>query len=768
MNMASLPDIRLDDRNWEELRDELVRRIPVHSEAWTDHNPSDPGIVLLELFAYLGENLLYRMNRAPEKARREFLNLLNIPLQTATLAKALVRFELPKGQVAPVNLPFGGSAPRTLVSAGRIEFQVSDELTVLPLETRAYVKQPVAEPATEIVGAEGMDFLLQDHYAAAGKSAPAMSSHGYYQSVPLPEVESGILPPVTAIAATLDRTLWIALLAPEPLIKGFEGGTLLSRMQQLRLAIAGKSLSIGVRVDDALCGAEDHRACPEPGSEADRLPLDWHIGTGRFNPADQPLVENIVYQRLTVVSDQTEGLTRSGVVRLQLPPAQPGGVTRFNDWAGLLDPDLLGVGELPPRLEQADDQARVLTWIRVRRPGEDSPQPRLHHLAGNTVAVEQAVTAAGELLGYGSGQTAQQVQLSKSPLLADTLLLQLREAGQWENWQQTESLTLSLPDDRHYELDLNSGVIRFGDGIHGRIPRPGEAIRCLSYRYGGGVAGNVPAEAINKIRAEGSASSLKCSNTFAASGGADGETIPDAIDRIPRWMRHRERAVAAEDFVELAQNTPGVDVGRVHVLPRHKPHERIDQVPGVVTLVIVPAYDPLHPDEPVPDQIMLRRVCEELEFRRLVTTELYVTPPQYVPLWVSVAFEIEAGYGFETVRRWIELAVRQYLAPLPPYGPAGQGWPFGRAVSAADVEAAVLKVEGVRLVAEVLLEGDEIDATGKVTTGSGKIRLHPWQLPVLRGVQVAAAENAEPIEREEPAAGGDPDQFPVPVEREEC
>ncbi|MCM8882043.1 MAG: hypothetical protein LC541_01745 [Candidatus Thiodiazotropha sp.] len=429
------------------------------------------------------------MNRAPEKARREFLNLLNIPLQTATLARVLVRFDLPKGQDTPINLPFGGSAARTLVTAGKTEFQVTDELTVLPVETRAYVKQPVPDPAADIVGAEGMDFLLQDHYAEAGKTAPSIIAHGYYQSVPLPEVESGVLPTVTSIASTLDETLWIALLAPEPLIKGFEDAALLSRMQQLRLAIAGKSLSLGVRVDDALCGAEDHRACPESGSETDRLPLDWHIGTGRFNPADQPLVDNIVYQRLTVASDQTEALTRSGVVRLQLPAVQPGGLTQFNDWAGLLDPDLLGVGELPPRLEQADDQARVLTWIRVRRPGEDYPQPRLHHLAGNTVAVEQAVTAAGELLGYGSGQTGQQVQVSKSPVLADTLLLQLREAGQWENWQQTESLTLSLPDDRHYELDLTTGVISFGDGIHGRVPRPGEAIRCLSYRYGGGGTG---------------------------------------------------------------------------------------------------------------------------------------------------------------------------------------------------------------------------------------------------------------------------------------
>jgi hypothetical protein len=563
--MAGLPDIRLDDRNWEQLRDELLRRIPVHSETWTDHNPSDPGIVLLELFAYLGENLLYRINRAPEKARREFLNLLNIPLLPARSATTLMHFTLPRGEESPVNLAFGGTAARTLVTAGKVEFQVNAELTVLPVEARAYIKQPVPEPAADIVGAEGMKSLLEDHFGAAGETPPAHSSHGYYQSTPLPEVTSGILPPVTAIAGTLDRTLWVALLAPRALVKGFEGVVLQSRLQQLRLAIAGKPLSLGVRVDDALCAPHDHRRCPDPGSETARVPLEWHIGSGRFNPADKPLVNNIVYQRLSVAADDSAALTRSGVVRLQLPAAMAGGLTPFGDWAAVLDPDLLGVGELPPRLEQADDQARVLSWIRARRPAGGYPQPRLHHIAVNTVGVEQTVTAAGELLGYGSGQSGQQFRLSKTPVLVDTQLLQLREAGQWENWQQIESLTLSLPDDRHYELELNSGVILFGDGVHGRIPRPGEAIRCISYRYGGGVAGNVPAEAINKVRGDGAVASLKCANPFAAADGADGETIPDAIDRIPRWMRNRERAVAATDFVELAQNTPGVDVGRVQV-----------------------------------------------------------------------------------------------------------------------------------------------------------------------------------------------------------
>ena len=74
-----IPNPILDDRSYQQLRDELVRRIPVYTPEWTDHNASDPGITLIELFAFLGENLLYRFNQIPEAARLEFLRLLQIP-----------------------------------------------------------------------------------------------------------------------------------------------------------------------------------------------------------------------------------------------------------------------------------------------------------------------------------------------------------------------------------------------------------------------------------------------------------------------------------------------------------------------------------------------------------------------------------------------------------------------------------------------------------------------------------------------------------------
>jgi hypothetical protein len=54
-----LPRPILDDRSYEQLRDERIRRIPVDNREWTDHDPRNPGITLVELFVFLGEELLY-------------------------------------------------------------------------------------------------------------------------------------------------------------------------------------------------------------------------------------------------------------------------------------------------------------------------------------------------------------------------------------------------------------------------------------------------------------------------------------------------------------------------------------------------------------------------------------------------------------------------------------------------------------------------------------------------------------------------------------
>src|SRR3982074_3233623 len=75
-----LPDIQLDDRTFETLVADVRRRIPGYTPEWTDLNESDPGITLVQLFAWLEEMILWRLNRVPEKNYIEFLKLIGIDL----------------------------------------------------------------------------------------------------------------------------------------------------------------------------------------------------------------------------------------------------------------------------------------------------------------------------------------------------------------------------------------------------------------------------------------------------------------------------------------------------------------------------------------------------------------------------------------------------------------------------------------------------------------------------------------------------------------
>jgi len=85
-----LPLPPLDDRRADDLVAELLARIPAHTPEWTDPRVGDPGRTLIELFAFLGDALLYRANQVPELQRRVFLNLLGIGLKPARMAAFVI------------------------------------------------------------------------------------------------------------------------------------------------------------------------------------------------------------------------------------------------------------------------------------------------------------------------------------------------------------------------------------------------------------------------------------------------------------------------------------------------------------------------------------------------------------------------------------------------------------------------------------------------------------------------------------------------------
>jgi hypothetical protein len=90
-----IPLPNLDDRTFDDLTAEARALIPALQPEWTNHNPSDPGITLVELLAWLTEMLLFQVNQVPPAHTEAFLRLLNGPdsvrSATETLDEAVRR-----------------------------------------------------------------------------------------------------------------------------------------------------------------------------------------------------------------------------------------------------------------------------------------------------------------------------------------------------------------------------------------------------------------------------------------------------------------------------------------------------------------------------------------------------------------------------------------------------------------------------------------------------------------------------------------------------
>jgi hypothetical protein len=730
----------LDDRSYEQLRNELIRRIPVYAPEWTDHNASDPGITLIELFSFLGENLLYRFNQIPDATYLEFLRLLQIPVRPAQPASALLTMttELAEG----VRVALGTEAK----AGGGIAFETLNEVRVLPLSCLAVAKtaQEAPDPETE---QEEAQYFEQAYKTVAGVTSPDDTAP--YQSESVSEDASGA--PVN-FANAVDGMLWIALLAEDADAVETLKANLESHEDAPLLLNIGFVPDIRIEVEETITSPEFSRLfrCPGEGDESPAAAVEWQISTGTIDGDEQP-----VYRSLRVDGDTTKGLSQEGVLRLNLP----------NDVAEmgvfeLDDPDQAGTGDLPPPLDETIEQ-RILFWLRAFR-HDGSRFGKVVYVGTNAAELVQTRKARTEFLGTGTGQPNQTYRLINKNAVPGNLVLEVEEPDGWKAWTEVDGFHASGESEHHYLLDSEGGKVRFGNGLQGYAPQIGQRIRAKSYRYGGGIEGNVAAKAISKLTG---VNAVDAHNPLAAYGGQDAEAIEEALERIPGELRRRDRAVTQGDFRELALMTPGARIGRAECLPRYHPRTPQIEAAGVVSVIVWPQEDAGHPNAPMPNRNQLRSVCQWLDARRLVTTELYVLPPEYRSIAVAIGLKVKPGYGIDAVRHWVELVIRQYLAPLPPYGPSGEGWPLGRRVHGPELEAAALQVEGVEYLEELKVVG--WDKNG--TRIDNSVVLEKNETPELIEITVEEGPvTVEPGEGIEPPDSERKPAVPIPVIREEC
>jgi hypothetical protein len=722
----------LDDRRYQELLDEALARVPVYTPEWTNFNKSDPGVTLIEVFAFMTESLLYRANQIPERNRKKFLKLLNVPLQPATSAQGLATITNDKGLLQTVTLNAGVE-----LRAGKAPFRTTRPLDVLPIEGRIYFKQKIDSPSDQ------MTAYYQQLYASF-RGTPQDPPPTLYQaqSFPLPGGD-----PVQ-LSQTVDGFLWLALFVRE------SDKPPASWMDAAREAIAGKTLTVGVvpflENNTAILPSGRAVSAPSP------VTLEFDIPN---LPASGGLVDSqnrVPQYRPLSSSPSTDVFTQPGVVDVTMPDKNS--LRLWNN----IDPLESGVGALPPSLEDTSLNDRLITWLRIR-PSAVTPA-QFKWIGINCTPVSQRERISAEVLPAGTGEPDQVMKLSHAPVLAKSVTIAVTtKQGVTTTWTEVDDMFLAGPEvpvpdlrlppgspvppfdpakARVFVLDPEAGQITFGDGAHGARP-PEESRLRATYDFSQGAAGNVGPDSMTQ-GPEG----FKVTNPVRTWGGADAETAAEGEKQISRYLQHRDRLVTAYDFETVTLRTPGVEIGRVEVLPNYHPElssRRGGDAAGAVTLMLVPTFDPVTPDAPSPSNDFLDTVCSYLDTRRLVTTEVFLRGPEYVGIWISIGVQVLPGINPAPVREAVKTAVLQFLAPIvggpqplpddpavllnAPLSPSiYKGWPLGKPVISLEVMTIAGRTSGVEFVQDVL-----VAQSGPAVA---QVEITGLQLPRVLGISV--------------------------------
>jgi predicted phage baseplate assembly protein len=407
-----------------------------------------------------------------------------------------------------------------------------------------------------------------------------------------------------------------------------------------------------------------------------RTVWEYHAGPGEWHP-------------LANVDDETRALTLSGFVRFTIPSDHTAG-----------EPDPL-----------------FAIRCRMTRGHFECPT-RLDRIAINAVAARHAETIDGdEIVGESRGHALERYLTKRAPIVAGSMALTLVHGVDTDTaWQEVAEWDEVGAHDRRYRMEYEAGALTTGDGLRGVVP-PVDWELHLTYRVGGGIAGNVdagtlttiPASARNIARVTNWAivsPALSVAQPFRAFGGAAAETLQHAQARAIDAQAEPQKAVTLDDFVHLALRTPGLPVGRAYAIANRHPSFSCAPALGSVTVVVVP--DCRGP-RPMPGSDMLRAVARYLERRRLVTTEVHVVAPHYVGVTVSATLHLKAGTDASAaaVASTARATLAAFFNPLTG-GPDAGGWPAGRGVYRTEVMALLASLDHVARVTDLglLVEGD--------------------------------------------------------------
>ena len=739
----------LTDLTYAKVRDLLISRIPVYTPEWTDHNDSDPGIALIQLFAWMSDQIGYRLNRVPDRSYIEFLKLIGIRLRPAEPATTRLAFYLSHPESLPGRFAIPAGSVVEAATADKPSFETSSELDAVPAQVGAIL----TTRADDLRNLSAHDPLDDDQDAEAWLDA----RYALVWDGKTPKPEELPAQPVRIGQVNQDSThtrIWLGLVFNPAPSAGFLG-------QRVTLTLQLDDDEQPDSFAEVMCANELLETPAATAHYRWYRPRSSGESTGNWVP-------------LTPLSDTTAGFSRSGELRFDVPEEM--GPIPNAEWGDVRSPPPLTMQEicdaatanpdetpaepvphpLPGSLPNSVDGLGALSvpisgWICVEPGIGNVPAISLRALSFNVAPATQARTVRGELLGHGDGKPGQTARLANPNILTGSLALAVEDTsdGLLHDWTAVESFDAAGADASVYRLDAEAGSLTFGDGIHGRPPPLGARIVALRYQHGGDTSGNLGPGTINKPVSLPSAVGA-VNNIVAARGGRDAETLEEAKQRAPRELKIMQRAVTGADFEFLALQTPGVVLGRAKAVPLRRPFDDPADGPGLnldepaagaVAVIAVPRTAGLFPR---PTAGEMRAVCRWLDQHRLVTTEVHVVPPMYVRLYnFEIKLTAEPGFSAANLREAITEDLEAWLHVLG--GNGGSGFPFGGVLTHSAILARLFSVPGVKRVENLELWFDgksPADADGNQEQIGRDMRLTARHLLVCPD-----PENSEQVDR---------------------
>ena len=496
--------------------DAIRARIIANSDGqWTMHGPLDPGVTLLELFAYQFEQRLYWLDQVSEPLVRSFLALLDDAPPTTSPAKTLLAFQSLEDN-SPQHVPEGTVFyPRD--HDLQLPFTTLEPVTVLP------VSRVGAHPKVELV-VSGKDRTSDLRAGRIPNVLPADGSLAEFQLVlwlarPLAVEEIG------GSFSLLFDLQTVSEISPEwlPLGDDIQWSDRVSRSGYSRRVGDPNDLIAGacnLARADAGSGIPQPDSMPSPSTDPANwindfvsrswnerqllieapAKLNWHYSTG-------------VGTRKTFTSDQladaTGSLRRRGLVRIKIPA----------DWQ--------------PIATAPDGSAAYAILVTCDACSYSAP-PQLRRVVPN-VAIAQQLEAIELEWAKLKPQLDDWLRLPRQKIALDedkpeplekSVHLRMREADGWHDWRPTDDLYHHGPEDRVFVVDRPRKQLLFGNGLIGRIPTldngPGEYGE-LCYHAGGGSLGNV-----GELVWISTTTDLEPRNPVPGIGGAEAKNIAEA------------------------------------------------------------------------------------------------------------------------------------------------------------------------------------------------------------------------------------------------